>query len=166
MSNIKQVEVASVAFTITLASLNDTGLTQGRESTAVSNLSNLYLDYHISGKITTGTSPSTGGLIEVWAYPALNDSLLYPDTITGTDANATITNRDVVASAFGLVASMVIDGTSDRTYYFKPVSVASLFGGVLPPAVGVWVTHSTGVALNATAGNHAIYLTGKYASVA
>lgn len=167
MSNIKQVEVSTSTFTITLGSLaSDANLLAGRQSTAVSNLTNLYLDYHISGKITTGTTPTTGKLIEVWVYPALDSSLVYPDTITGTDGNVSITNRDVVQSAFALAASMIIDATSNRGYYFKPVSVASLFGGVLPPAIGVWVVQNTGANLHATGGNHVINLTGKYASVA
>jgi hypothetical protein len=38
-----------------------------------------------------------------------------------------------------------------------PISVASLFGGICPQAFSVFVTHNTAVALNATAGNHAIY---------
>lgn len=169
MSSIKQVEVASAAFTIGLATgplASDTNLIAGRQSTVLSNLSNLYLDYHISGKITTGTTPTVSRLIEVWAYAAINDSLLYPDTMTGTDGNVSATSRDILASGCALVASMATDATTARTYWFKPISVSSLFGGVLPPAVGVFVVQNTGAALNSTAGNHAIYLTGKYASVA
>ena len=57
-------------------------------------------------------------------------------------------------AAVRLVASMVVDATSNRSYYFGPVSIANLFGGTLPKFWGVYVAHDTAVALNATAGNH------------
>jgi hypothetical protein len=44
--------------------------------------------------------------------------------------------------------------------------VALLFGGVVPRKFVVFVTHNTGVALNATAGNHVIAITPVYATSA
>ena len=61
MANVKIYYDTAADVTITLASLaTDTNLLTGRKSTAVDNSSNKYLDYLISGKITTGTSPFTG----------------------------------------------------------------------------------------------------------
>jgi hypothetical protein len=44
--------------------------------------------------------------------------------------------------------------------------VAQLFGGVLPPKWVLFVTHSTGVNSNTTAGNHVWKATGVSYSVA
>ncbi|NBW19056.1 MAG: hypothetical protein EBR82_64880 [Caulobacteraceae bacterium] len=68
MADVKIYYVSPSDATITLASLaSDTNLLAGRESNAIDNSSNLYLDYLISGKVTTGTSPTTARSIEVWA---------------------------------------------------------------------------------------------------
>ena len=55
-----------------------------------------------------------------------------------------------------LVAAMYVDSTSNRAYEFGGVSVAMLFGGVMPPTYDLFVTHSTGVNLHATGGNHSL----------
>jgi len=55
-----------------------------------------------------------------------------------------------------LAASMISDSTSNRDYFFGPVSVAQLFGGSLPKFWGVFVAHDTAVALNATGGQHVL----------
>lgn len=157
---IKYPSTSSVDLTITLASLasGSAGVfTAGQESTAVDNTSNLDLDHLLSGKITTGTSPTASRLINVYAYANLSSATgtpTYPDVLDGTDSAETFTSANVMNSAVKFVASITVDATSDRAYYFGPVSIASLFGGVLPKFWGVYVAHDTAVNLNATAGNH------------
>lgn len=166
MADVKLAYASSAAYTITLASLaSDSNRLAGRESTAVSNTSNLYIDYLIAGFTTTGTSPTAGDTIEVWAYASLNDTPTYPDVFDGTDSAETVTSSNVKYSALKLVAAIVVDSTSDRTYAFGPISLASLFGGVVPKHHGVFVTHNTDVNLNSTGGNHAIHHTGVYQTV-
>ena len=166
MASQKLVYAASADLTITLASLaTDANLLTGRESTVVDNSSNLYLDYLISDKITTGTSPTTAKCIEVWAYAAQNDTPLYPDVFDGTDSAETITNIEIKQVALRLVAVMTTTSTSNIAYYFPPTSIAQLFGQV-PKKWGIFVTHNTGVNLNATGGNHVISAVGIYATVA
>lgn len=142
----------TIAVTLTAASLaSDSTLLAGRASTAVDNRSNLDLDHLVSGAIVTGTSP-TGGKIEVWAFASrktVSGTPTYPDSISGTDAAKTITSDNVKTAALRLIASMYVDTTSGRTYDFPPTSIASLFGTV-PPFWGIFVTHSTGVALSAS----------------
>ena len=88
MASQKIVYASSVDLTITLASLaSDTNLLAGRESDVVDNSSNLYLDYLLSGKVTTGTSPTSARSIEVWAYALINDTT-YPGVFDGTDSAA------------------------------------------------------------------------------
>jgi hypothetical protein len=157
---VKYPSTSSVDLTISLASLasGSSGVfTAGQESTAVDNTSNLDLDHLLSGKITTGTSPTVSRSINVYAYANLSSSSgtpTYADVLDGTDSAETFTSANVMNSAVKFVASITIDNTSDRAYYFGPVSIASLFGGVLPKFWGVYVAHDTAVNLNSTAGNH------------
>ena len=158
MADIKLSYPAASDLTITLASLgSDTNLLTGRESATIDNSGNLYLDYLISGKITAGTSPTASRSIEVWAVGSW-DGTNWPDVFDGTESAETITSADIKASICRLVAAMATANTSDRTYHFGPVSLAGAFGGVLPPKIVIFVTHSTGVNLNSTAGNHQICL--------
>ena len=84
------------------------------------------------------------------------------DTPTGTGnrywtavSPGTYTNfGGVVVSANSLAVISVTAATSDIGYAFAPFSVASRFGGVMPKYWGLFVTHNTGVNLNATGGNH------------
>jgi hypothetical protein len=167
MSDRKIVYAADAQLTITLASLaTSSTLVAGRESTAVANTSNLYLDYKLSGKITTGTSPSAAKSIEVWVVPTINDTPTYPDVFDGTDSAETVTSRDILAACARLAALIPTDNTSDRTYPFVCGSVASLFGGLCPDQFSVFVVHDTGQNLNSTAGNHELSVQGAYETVA
>jgi hypothetical protein len=154
---------ASSAVTIALASLaSNSGLTTGVESDAVDNTTNKYLDFLIAGKVTTGTTP-TAGTIGIYAV-GISDDTNWPDVFDGTGSAETITSADIKNAICRPVIEMVADTTSNRTYPFGPVSVASLFGGALPKKFTVFAAHSTVAALNATAGNHAIWITPIYTS--
>lgn len=149
---------SSVALTCGVASLaSDTNLLAGRESSAVDNTSNEDVDHLLSGVITTGTSPAAGSRIEVWAYASRLTAAgtpTYPDVLDGTDSAETLTSANVKAAMLRPVATILVDSTSNRAYDFAPVSIASLFGGVLPKFWGIFVVHNNTVALNSTAGNH------------
>lgn len=165
MADIKLAYGTASDATITLASLaSDTNLLAGRESSAIDNTSALALDYLISGKITAGTSPTASRSIEVWAVGSW-DGTTWPDVFDGTNSDETITSADIKASMCRLIAAMATANTSDRTYHFGPVSIASVFGGVVPPKFVIFVVHNTGVALNATAGNHQVRIQPVYETV-
>ena len=165
MADLKLAYGTASDVTITLASLaTDANLLTGRESAAIDNSTNLYLDILVSGKITTGTSPTTAKSIEVWAVGSW-DGTNWPDVFDGTDSAETITSADIKASICRFVASMATSSTSNVAYHFGPVSLAAAFGGVLPPKIVLFVTHSTAVALNATAGNHQIRLQPVYQTI-
>ncbi len=165
MADVKANYPAASDVTITLASLaSDTNLLAGRESTALDNSSNLYLDYLVSGKITTGTSPTTARSIQVFAVGS-SDGTTWPDVFDGTDSTETITSANHKNSICRFIAEMATDNTSDRVYHFGPVSLASAFGGVLPVKVVFFVVHNTAVALNSTAGNHQIRIQPYYETV-
>jgi len=166
MADVKIAYASSAAMTITLASLASSSTrVAGRESTAINNTSNKYLDYLVAGKVTTGTSPTDARQIDVWVYASYEDTPTYPDVFDGTDSDETATSAGVLAGGLVLAASISTNNTSDRTYWIAPFSVAALFGGRMPKYFGVFVTHDTGVALNATGGNHAFWQTGVYETV-
>lgn len=162
-----KVNYASASdISITLASLaSDTNLLAGQESSAVDNTVNGYRDYWVSGKITTGTSPTASRQIEVWAIGS-PDSSLWPDVFDGTNSAETISLASVKASVCRFVANMATTSTSDEDYYFGPVLLSSVFGGDIPPKFVLFVTHNTGVNLNATSGNHYIRLQPVYDTIA
>lgn len=164
MSDLKLAYPASSALTITLASLASdvTNVLAGRESTAWDNSSNKYLDLLIAGNIKLGTTP-TIGKIEVWSYAQLDDAPVWPDTITGSDSNRTLTNRSIVQSGFRLVVTIPTVATSNVLYPFGPYSLAALYGGTLPRKGGAWVVHTTVAALNAS--GHAIYIAPVYSTI-
>lgn len=167
--DIKLKYGAATAYTISLASLaSDANLLAGRESTKVDNdaANTQYLDFIISGKITTGTTPTDARQIEVWAYGIHADTPVFPDVLDGTDSNETITSSQIKYAGLVLLAVLPTNNTSDRTYWMRPVSLAQAFGGIVPKQHGLFVVHNTGVALNATAGNHEFLYTPVYANAA
>jgi hypothetical protein len=152
----------STSVTITLASLASSSTRlAGRESTVVANDTNKYIDVVAGGKIMTGSSPTADKRIEVWVYGSV-DGVIYPDTLTGSNSDRTITSDDIKRMALRLGASIATDNTSGRSYSYGPFSIAELFGGVLPKRYGFFVTHDTGVALNATGSNSFVYQTPIY----
>jgi len=166
VADIKVYYGTASDLTITLASLaSDTNLLAGRESATIDNSTALNLDYLVSGKITAGTSPTASRQIEVWAVGSW-DGTNWPDVFDGTDSDETVTASDIKNAVCRAVAIMATGNTSDRVYYFGPVSLASVFGGVLPVKVVLFVVHNTGVNLNSTAGNHQIRLQPVYETVA
>lgn len=167
MANVKIAYDASSALTISLASLATSATwVAGRESTLISNTTNLYLDYLLAGQITVGTTPTSATQIRIYTVASLDDTPTWPDVFDGTDSTETITSIGV-RDGFAKIASVInVDSTtSNRSYYFGPISVATLYGGSLPKNWTIFVTHNTGVNLNATAGNHVISITPVYATI-
>jgi len=139
----------------------------GWETTAVDNTSNLYLDYLLAGQITVGTTPTINTEIRVYVYGSVNDTPTYPDTLDGTSSAETITSVGIRDAALKLAAVIAVDATtSDRVYWFGPVSVSALFGGAVPKFWGAFIAHNTGVNLNATGTNHVISYTPVYETIA
>lgn len=166
-ADLKLAYAASAAYTITLASLatSSTHLV-GRQSTVVSNTTNLFLDYGIAGRVMVGTGPTANTSIQAMVFGSLNDTPLYPDAFGGTDAARTIASEGVKGGAVAFIAYISVGTTtSDREYPFLPVSLSLAMGGFLPKSHGVFVAHNTGVNLNSTGGNHGVFHTGVYRTI-
>lgn len=153
----------STALTLTLASLpTSSTLLVGREATAIVNTTDLDLDKPVTGLVTVGTSPTASTYIEVWATMPLkiaSGAATWGDSMTGSDAAFTATSAAIKRSMFRLIACIDVDATtSNRGYPFVGRSLAEAFGGIVPPMINFFVTHSTGVNLNSTAGNHYLHV--------
>jgi hypothetical protein len=146
---------STVALACNLASLaHDATLLAGRAGTAVSNATTLDLDHQISGTIRVGsTAPTVGSSIELWAYTAVSitsGTPTYPDGITGTDANKTLTSSNVKYAGLKWLATITVDAVTNRDYPIPLTSIAARFGGTMPMFWGPFVTNGTGQALNGT----------------
>lgn len=141
-----------VALTITPASLANGAY---RESTEVDNSTTKAVDGVLHGKLTTGTSPTVNTTLTV--YVAGSDgTTARVGNLTGTDSTITPAGEQ---TQFEIGRVITVDATSNHTYEFYIGSIAALFGGVMPNKFSVIVLNSSGVALNATGGNHDIEYT-------
>lgn len=155
---------SKTTLTAAVASLaSDTNLLAGIESSIIDNSTDGFDDILVSGKITTGTSPTASRQIEVWAVAW--DGANWPDVFDGTTSAETITSSDIKNAICKPVAILATNNTSDRTYHFSGVSLREAFRGDLPSKVVLFVVHNTGVNLNATAGNHEFSYIGIYPQV-
>lgn len=160
-NNILKKYGTRTTITCAVASLaSDTNLLAGIESSVIDNTTDGFDDILLSGKVTTGTSPTASRQIEVWAVAW--DGTNWPDVFDGTTSAETITSSDIKTAICRLVACMPTNNTSDRTYHFTGVSARQVFGGELPSKFVLFPVHNTGVNLNSTAGNHDFSYYGVY----
>lgn len=134
----------------------------GRESDQIDNTTNKYDNVIVQGKVTVGTTPTINTSINVYVWGS-HTSLATTaiDVLDGVDSVETLSNIGVLANALILVRSInVLVATSDFTYDFAPFSVAPLYGDVMPKFWGLYISHNTGSALNATAGNYVFTFNG------
>lgn len=142
--DVKLVFATSASLTITLANLASSA-TAGRESTAVVNTSNLYLDALVMPtlNLTTGTIGNDKAAY-IYAY-ASEDGTNYTHPATGSDAAITLTDPTHMA-LIGIVPLLA----QSTAYKGGPFSVAKAFGGILPPKWGIIVRNYSGIALAAS----------------
>lgn len=135
-------------------------LVAGWTSAAIDNTSALAVDYLITGQFQVESSGLSAGTIVVYAYAPLNDTPTWPDLFSagteGTEGTATVHDTEVRDGAMRLVAAIATDTTASRYYSFPPTSIAGIFGHV-PPYFAIFVTQSTGAALETTSDPNQIY---------
>jgi hypothetical protein len=143
----------STSITITLNSIA-TG--SARESTAIDNTSNKYIDAHVTVKIAMAAgTPASDKMVNVYAY-ASEDGTNFGDNATGTDAGITIRSLNNLR----LIGSIMTVDSGALTYWSHPMSVARAFGGILPRKWGIVVENRTNITF-ASSGHAATY-TGLY----
>lgn len=138
--------------TITLNSLASSA-TAGRQSTAIDNSTNLYIDALVQVNINM---PGAGSVANdkccyVYAYGTADGGTTYSDGVGGTDGAFTHSDPPNLR-----LIGVVNCPTNTGTYHGGPFSVAAAFGGILPDHFGIVVRNYTGLTLNAS-GNTAIY---------
>jgi hypothetical protein len=157
MATVNIAYAASSVITITLASIATSAtFAAGAESTVIDNTSNKYVDAIVGGKITVGTTPTINTQILVYVFTPIDSTPTYPDVMDGTDSVETLTSVGVGAAFLKLGAVLIVDAVTSNIAYPFSFAVAPLFGGSMPSRWSLFVTHNTGVNLNATGGNHVI----------
>lgn len=156
MSDIKIAYGADTTITITLASLANSSY---RESNAIDNSSDKFLDVILSLTIKSGASaPSGEKVLKVFFY-ASEDGTNLTDNATGSDAS--ITPR----SPTNLLGPMYIQTPTAAVTYIVNTPIAQFFGGVIPPKWGIVIQNAVGAALDTTGGNHVVKYRGVYQTV-
>jgi hypothetical protein len=167
-TNYRLSYAAAAALTITLTALASSSTwIAGREGAAVDASSTRYLDVALTGEVTVHASsaPTLNTEIRLYAYQAINpDTPSYPDTLTGANANVTLTAAaaaNMLAAGLVLMGSATVVATANLSYPLtRTLSLAQAFGTV-PKRWGVYVAQSTGQTLHAS-GPHEIVATGSY----
>jgi hypothetical protein len=154
---------SATTITITLASLANSTADPpvGRESTAIDLATIDGIDVLIGGKITVGTTPTANTSIRVYFAPS-HDGTLYAGTAAGTgDAGLTPSAVELMR----LAAVIPVKSATSNVVFNWEASVLEVCGHI-PAKLVVFVTNGSGVALNATAGNHTMsYRAVNYESV-
>lgn len=146
---------SGVSIVCTITSL---GNGSSRASTLVDNSVNKYKDALVRIK-TNGQAGSTG-VVNVFVYASVDITTpVYSDGVTGSDASFTTAN----IKNSELLAVINMNGATSVTT--KPLSVASKFGGRLPPKWGIIVNNESGAGLSTTAGDHSIVYLGTYETI-
>jgi hypothetical protein len=159
MASIKQAFGGIQPISITLASLASAA-SAGRESVAIDNSANLYLDALVQVKVTL-IAGTIGGDQAVYVYVAgSSDGTIWPDAVTGLDAIITINNPTQLR-----LGTVIYTPTQSLAYISSPFSVASLFGGVMPMKWSIVVRNFSGIALSGTEGNMTKQYNGVYQTV-
>jgi hypothetical protein len=133
------------SITCTITSLTNTSK---RQSTAIDNTSNLYLDALVSVQVKTASSATSAtGVVNVYAYGTVDNGTTYSDGASGTDGSITLTNPPNMR-LIGVINAVA----NSTTYTGGPWSVAAAFGGRLTAKWGIVVDNETGATLDASVG--------------
>jgi hypothetical protein len=122
----------------------------GWTSALVDNTTNLDLDILVSAKFTVESAGLAAGEIRVYVYDMLDDTN-WPDIFSagteGTEGTATLHDTNTLNSSLKYLWSTATDTTASQVYAMPKMSVAAVYGGVLPPKFALFVAQSTGTTL-------------------
>jgi hypothetical protein len=142
--------------TITLTSLGTSAtLVAGQQSNSIDLSSSNYDDvlFRVTTQSITTPAPTAGGFIEVWWVPQLTNGS-WPDGFGATDNARTVSSRAEL-QAYGKLIGSVQNSAATDHYYYLTGSLIKATCQLHYSKIGcVWVTQSTGQALNGTAANH------------
>jgi hypothetical protein len=131
----------------------------------VANSSN-YLDFEITGKVTSGTTPTTPAEHRLYFIKSWEDTPSWGGGIAGTgDAAATITSTNILATLV-LGWSGTASATTNVVYHcVNALTMAQAFG-ICPKNFLLYFTHAHTAALyNDSSNNNSFYYRGIYATI-
>ena len=157
MADIKTAYGATnQAITITLNSLASSA-TAARQSTVVDNTSNLFLDALVQVKVTLPTSGTISADQRAYIYAfgtADTSTPTYPAEVASASANSSVGASDAAYTMnasgsplrlIGVLPIVTVNTSTNGVLVTEPMSVASAFGGRLPPKWGIVVRNYCGV---------------------
>jgi hypothetical protein len=156
MATVNVAYAGPTTITMDLSALaSSSTFVAGRESSEITNASNLYADAIVYGRFIVGTTPTLPCTFNVYVWGAdVSLGTTAIDTLDGTDSGETLTNTTVLNSALVLARAVpILVNTSNTTYDISPFSVAQLFGGNMPKFWGLYCAHNQTAALKTDAGN-------------
>lgn len=166
MADVKLAFGTATAFTKTNANIASSA-TAGWMSNAIDNTSNLFLDALVNFELAAvNTAPADSKAIFIYAYGLVDSAASdYTSTGDGTPAGSegtltfpNVTTQGIVMPRIGIIPYWV----QNKAINGGPFSVASAFGGILPPKWGVAMINHSGMTLSVTD----IYYRGVYRTVA
>jgi hypothetical protein len=130
------------------AVLSDTSLATGRAATPFSNATFLYSDVLFSGNLKLATGLTINTQFEIWIAAPIAGLASQLTANCPTSEGAITPLGEKFAMALAYVHTVTASATAnERTVDFGPISIGSLFGGVVPSAMNAVVFQNTGVAL-------------------
>ena len=141
---------ASTTTVITLTTLAASTTGAGRQSLALDNTTNLFLDamLYVECAVTTGTI-GMDKCVYVYLYGSEDGTTFNEDTVTGTDGTIAfnITGNNLI---LGGVINFATSATGLCAQNIIIPSVATCFGGTMPRKWGFVIYNSTNIALSTT----------------
>jgi hypothetical protein len=149
---------SSAPLTITL---NGRTSGQSQASAFVDNATNLYVDAHVSVKVTLAATGTVGdqGVVNVYAYGSEDGTTYGPsggpsakEAIDGSDKTITMNTNPSPSTLWGVRIGVVHVqlGAAGTAYVSPPFGVAQAFGGFLPRRWGLVVENRSGIAFAGT----------------
>jgi hypothetical protein len=136
----------STAITCTINSLASSA-TAGRQSTAVVNTSNLYVDALVEVIIATGSSaPTAPSYVAIYVSGSSDGTNFETDTAAIGTSDAAYT----IDSPTNLRLARIINCSTASKTYIADFTIANLFGGIMPEQWIVVVCNVTGQTLNSS----------------
>jgi len=136
---------------ITLAGLGDG---EWRQSAAVDNSGDKYLDALVGGFIKTGSGSEAGSYVDVYVSGSIDEGDTFGGDCSGTnsvyggeDKNLTFLKR-------------IHTEAENTTFEFGPWSIAAAFGGVLPRHWVLVFDNESDSELDGTGSNHEVHYQG------
>jgi hypothetical protein len=145
----------SAESTLTI-SFNSLAAGAARESTVVSNTTNLFFTAKVRVKaVTNSSTPTAGKKVDVYAYGTAGTN--YPDNVTGSDASITLVNPTNLA----FLGS--VNCPQSSTEYARVFDLSTIWPGGLPASWGIVIYNDTGNALGSA--NNVVKYQGMYAQI-